>query len=113
MLLGSPQMLGLLAKGDPRVTARMRGYGYFPEDDDVRGATEWWAWCREREVEFRHLNMRYVLDKPGISTVLSGAATAEEIETNVREARTRIPDEIWEEALARVEELDARGADSV
>ena len=108
VLLGSPQMLGLLAKGDPRVTARMRGYGYFPEDD-VRGATEWWEWCREREVEFRHLNMRYVLDKPGISTVLSGAATAEEIETNVREARTRIPDEVWDEAMVRVEALDARG----
>ena len=111
VLLGSPQMLGLLAKGDPQETARMRGYGYFPEED-VRWATEWWAWCREREVEFRHLNMRYVLDRPGISTVLSGAATAEEIATNVREARTRIPDEIWGEALARVEALDARGAGS-
>lgn len=111
VLLGSPQMLGLLAKGDPRETARMRGYGYFPEAD-VRGAAEWWDWCREREVEFRHLNMRYVLDRPGISAVLSGAATAEEIATNVREARTRIPDEIWDEALARVEELDAQGAGS-
>ena len=36
VLLGSPQMLGLLAKGDPRVTARKAGYGYFPADD-VRG----------------------------------------------------------------------------
>ena len=51
--------------------------------------------------------MRYVLDRPGISAVLSGAATAEEIETNVREARTRIPDDVWNEALARVEALDA------
>ena len=109
VLLGSPQMLGLLAKGDPRVTAQMRGYGYFPEED-VRGAAAWWDWCREREVEFRHLNMRYVLDGPGISAVLTGAATPGEIETNVREARTRIPDEIWAEALARVAELDAGSA---
>ena len=36
VLLGSPQMLGLLAKGDPRVTARKAGYGYFPAED-VRG----------------------------------------------------------------------------
>ena len=48
---------------------------------------------------------------PGISAVLSGAATAGEIETNVREARTRIPDEVWNEALARVAELDAGYAD--
>ena len=109
VLLGSPQMLGLLAKGDPRVTARNAGYGYFPAED-VKGAAAWWDWCREREVEFRHLNMRYVLDRPGISTVLTGAATPAEIETNVREARTRVPDEVWGEALARVAELDARGA---
>ncbi len=111
VLLGSPQMLGLLAKGDPRVTARKAGYGYFPADD-VRGAGEWWDWCREREVEFRHLNMRYVLDRPGISAVLTGAATPAEIETNVHEARTRIPDAVWTEALARVAELDALGAGS-
>ena len=109
VLLGSPQMLGLLAKGDPRNTARKAGYGYFPAED-VEGAAEWWDWCQEREVEFRHLNMRYVLDRPGISAVLSGAATPAEIETNVREARTRIPDEIWTEALARVAELDAGSA---
>ena len=54
--------------------------------------------------------MRYVLDRPGISAVLTGAATPGEIETNVREARTRIPDEIWTEALARVAELDAGSA---
>ena len=57
--------------------------------------------------------MRYVLDRPGISAVLSGAATAAEIETNVREARTRVPDEIWSEALARVAELDAWDTSSV
>ena len=93
------------------MTARKAGYGYFPAED-VKGAGDWWDWCREREIELRHLNMRYVLDRPGISAVLTGAATPGEIETNAREARTRISDEIWTEALDLVAELDAQGAGS-
>ena len=66
---------------------------YPPED--IQGARDWYAWCREREVDLRHLNMRFVLDNEDIDVVLTGAASDYEMETNVREATSAIPSDIW------------------
>ncbi len=111
VILGSPHMQGLLAKGDPLVTRTTRPFPHYTEDD-IHLAHEWWLWCRERDVELRHLNTRFVLANPAIDLVLSGAAYASEIETNVREALTPIPVEVWHETLDRLAELDAREPDA-
>ena len=44
--------------------------------------------------------------------VLSCAAYASEIETNVREALIPIPTEVWNQALNRIDELDAQEPDA-
>ena len=106
VILGSPQLQGLLAHGDPMIALKVRpnlADLYPPED--IQRAREWWAWCRERQVELRHLNMRFVLANEDIDVVLTGAASAYEMEINVREATSAIPADIWAEALERVAEL--------
>ena len=57
-------------------------------------------------MDLRHLNMRFVLANEDIDVVLTGAASAYEMETNVREATSAIPADIWAEALERVAELE-------
>ena len=108
VLLGSPQMLGILAAGDPQATARRRDYSQHFTPGDIDRAADWWHWCREREAELRHLNIRFVLANPGVSAVLTGAPTPSQVESNVREAHTRVPDDVWAEALARVAETDGQ-----
>ncbi|MBM4436575.1 MAG: aldo/keto reductase, partial [Actinobacteria bacterium] len=102
VILGSPQMLGLLAAGDPAESPRATS---FPAAD-VRLAHEWWAWCRAHGVELRHLNLRFVLSHLAIDVVLSGGATPAEITQNVAEALTPIPPNVWDEALERIRQLD-------
>jgi aryl-alcohol dehydrogenase-like predicted oxidoreductase len=112
VLLGSPQMLGLLAKGDPLATAGRRLLDYAAQfsSGDVEAAAEWSTWCRERDVDLRHLNMRFVLQNHQIGAVLTGAATPGEIETNVFEAYKKVPDDVWAEAMLRIADLDEQDA---
>jgi aryl-alcohol dehydrogenase-like predicted oxidoreductase len=112
VLLGSPQMLGLLAKGDPRATAgrRPRDYAVQFSSADIEAAAEWSTWCRARGIDLRHLNMRFVLQNHQLSAVLTGAATPEEIEINIFEAYEKVPDDIWSEAMLRIAELDEQDA---
>jgi len=102
VLLGSPHMYGLLA--DPAGPEKRR----WRDEDDVRIALEWWEWCREREVSMRHLNMRFVLECPYISRVLTGAANEREVSENVHDATTSVAEDVWKEALDRIAMLDER-----
>ncbi len=111
VMLGSPQMGGVLARGDPAVTRKWRDFSRMCTDADFRLGHEWWEWCRERGVELRHLNMQFVLAHPQIDMVLTGAAAVSEIETNVHEALTPMPEDVWRDALLRVAELDAQAED--
>ncbi len=106
VILGSPQMQGLLAHGDPMIALKVRPYRQMYTPDDIAQARAWYAWCRERQVDLRHLNMRFVLANPDIDTVLTGAASVYEIEANVHEATSAIPNDVWTEALDRVARLD-------
>ena len=58
----------------------------------------------------RHLNMRFVLQNHQIGAVLTGAATPDEIETNVFEAYKKVPDGVWAEAMLRIADLDEQDA---
>jgi len=112
VLLGSPQMHGFLAAGEePRavIERRPRLLNWYTEED-VAVAQEWFEWCREREVCLRRLNMRYVMGCGWADCVLTGASSASEARTNVHEAITPLPDDVWEEALIRIQELDERSS---
>lgn len=107
VVLGSPQLQGLLAHGDPMIALKVRPNltDLYPPED-IQAARDWYAWCRERQVDLRHLNMRFVLANDDIDVVLTGAASVYEMETNVREATSAIPADVWAEALERVAELE-------
>ncbi len=108
VLLGSPMMHGFLASGvEPaNAIAERAGLLTWYTEHDVAVAQEWFLWCREREVSLRHLNMRFVMSSDLPDCVLTGAATPAELQANVREATTPVPDDVWREALDRIEELD-------
>ena len=114
VLLGSPMMHGFLASGDEPGRAIQKQPSLFTwyTDHDVAVAQEWFDWCREREVSMRHLNMRFVLSSDLPDCVLTGARTAQEVRANVHEATTPIPDDVWREALERIDELDATPHDT-
>jgi aryl-alcohol dehydrogenase-like predicted oxidoreductase len=108
VLLGSPQMHGFLATGEePRavIERRPRLLNWYGEED-VLVAQEWFEWCREREVGLRHLNMRYAMGCSWADCVLTGARNPAEARTNVHEAVTPLPGDVWREALIRIQELD-------
>jgi aryl-alcohol dehydrogenase-like predicted oxidoreductase len=113
VLLGSPMMHGVLAiDQEPmkQLEARPALLNWYPQSD-IEHAQEWWEWCREREVSMRHLNMHYVMSCDYADCILSGSRNSDEMETNVCEARETVPDEIWSEALVRIDEIeDAQGS---
>ena len=111
VFLGSPQMLGLLARGEPAHVAKeqLNLTNWF-NDGDFKTAQEWWLWCRERDIQLRHLNMRYIMNNPKIGCVLTGGATVEELEQNIHEALTPIPKDIWNEAMERIVMLDEKAS---
>ena len=111
VILGSPQMLGLLAGGDPLEIRKPFDLTEYFTPADIQTAHGWWKWCREHEVELRHLNVRFVLSNPQIDMVLTGPGSVVELGQNFQDAVTPIPDDVWREALQRVAELDA-GSDS-
>ena len=110
VILGSPQMQGLLAHGDPMIALKIRAYRDWYSPEDIQGALDWYTWCRERDVDLRHLNMQFVLATDDVDVVLTGAASVYEIEANVEEATKPVPDDVWAEALDRVAELDDRSS---
>ena len=110
VVLGSPAMQGLLAIGNPVETLELRDYTLMYPDAEIQRAIEWWGWCREREVGLRHLNMQFVLANPHVDMVLTGTKYASEIEANVPEALTPVPDDVWTEALELIARQDEQGA---
>lgn len=109
ILLGSPHMGGFLAgEKEPILEAEANpklSKWYSPSD--ARAAQAWWEWCRERDVSMRHLNMRFVSECPYVSCILTGPANEAELNTNIREVSTPLPEDVWKEALLRIAELDA------
>ena len=107
ILLGSPHMHGFLAQDlEPNMLIEKYGFLKRYPRDDLRIAQDWWVWCRDREVGLRHLNMRFVLECPYASCILTGAANSDELRINAYEFTTPLPDDVWGEALLRIEELD-------
>ena len=106
VILGSPHMMGLLASGNPLKLRKPFEITDYFTGIDIQIAHAWWAWCRDREVQLSHLNMRFVLQNPEIDLVLTGAGTVTELQQNLYESLTPISDDVWSEALVRVEDLD-------
>jgi len=98
----SPYMAGLLAGLDPDQAAARRRNDI---PADLVRARALWRWAGERRLDLGAVAMQYSLRHPHISTVLVGPRDAGEVESNIRHATTRLPDDIWDELEAFVAEL--------
>ncbi len=109
VLLGSPMMHGLLAADEEpaKVLKRRPNLLNWYTERDIMVAQEWYEWCRNREVSMRHLNMQFVMSSGLADCVLTGALDSTEIDTNVYDSVTPVPQEIWSAAMVRIAELDA------
>ena len=90
--LASPLGMGLLTGVEPVISEEERKIpGHKPR---VAAMLEW---CRQRDVDIRHLAIQFCLAAPVDSIVLPGPGSLREVEEVVDAAVTEIPAEIWEQ----------------
>ena len=90
--LASPLGMGLLTGTELRFEQEER---MIPGKEPRAGAML--QWCRERDVEIRHLAMQFCLAAPIDSIVLPGPGTLRELEESYEAATVQVPPQIWEE----------------
>jgi len=100
---------GLLGGEDPLTVAeRMAPHAQrHPEwlaqlTDAAQRGHALWAWCRDWGIDLMALNLQFCAREPRITATLMGAATPEQIETDVAAMLTEIPDAVWAELPERL-----------
>ncbi len=96
VLLGRALLVGLLAGDDPLANERLAA------QPDAAAAHAWWLWAREHEVPLPALAIQFAMRHPGVSSVVVGASTPQEVEESVAAATLPIPDAIWAEVEERI-----------
>ena len=90
LILASPLGMGLLTGLEPSAEAEGNRYpGAAPR------AHAMWQWCRQRQVNIRHLAMQFCLAAPIDGIVLPGPSTRQQVEEAVEAATTEIPPQVW------------------
>ena len=89
LILASPLAMGLLTGDEPDPEDEIRKIGEPPR------AAAMWRWCRDREINIRHLALQYCLAAPIDGIVLPGQASIEQVEDSCQGVAAEIPLEIW------------------
>ena len=91
IILASPHGMGVLTGAEPvdeEVCRRL-------ELEETR-ANEIWKWCRDRDVNIRHLSIQFCMAAPGVdSIVLPGPASVQQLEEAYEAGTADIPADIW------------------
>ncbi len=96
VLLGRALLVGLLAGDDPLANERLAA------QPDAAAAHAWWLWAREHEVPLQAVAIQFAMRHSGVSSVLVGASTPQEVEESVAAATLPIPDAIWADVEERI-----------
>ncbi|MEM9280442.1 MAG: aldo/keto reductase [Verrucomicrobiota bacterium] len=92
VLLGGVYNSGILATG-PVEGAR---YNYGPAPEAILGrVADLERFCKEQEVELRHAALQFVFGHPSVSAVVLGAASAAEVDAQLTDFRTTLPEGFW------------------
>lgn len=91
IILASPLGMGSLTGAEPNVADERRR-----NPDAEPKAYSMWKWCRERDVNIRHLAMQFCLAAPIDGVVMFGPADKAQVEDGFEAATADIPEEIWE-----------------
>ena len=66
-----------------------------PDASDEPRAHAMWRWCRERDVNIRHLAMQFCLAAPIDGIVMPGPADTRQVEEAYEAATAEVPPELW------------------
>ena len=92
LILASPLHMGLLA-GGPKAFERAAGYrDNFPT---VNLARRMWDWCLERDINIRHMALRFCLAAPIDGIVMAGPCNVQQVEEAYEAATADIPARVW------------------
>ena len=100
---GSPYQAGLLAGIDLDDAATVERFGDSP---DLERARQIYRWSTERGVEVGALAVQWSIRDSRIGATLVGPRTVAELEANVRHATAEVPEEIWPEIAAFIDQLE-------
>lgn len=92
IILASPLGMGSLTGAEPNVDEERRR-----NPDEEPKAYAMWKWCRERNVNIRHIALQFCLAAPIDGVVMFGPADIAQVEDGFEAATAEIPEEIWQE----------------
>jgi D-threo-aldose 1-dehydrogenase len=95
VILASPLGMGLLTGVEPEESDNRRKV---PGKEPVAHAM--WSWCRDRDVNIRHLAIQFCMGAPVDGIVLPGPANKEQVEDAVGAGTADIPAQIWRDFKA-------------
>jgi len=81
-VIGSPLCMGYLSGKDPRLIPREHHHD-ISKEVDMKKLADMYSWCKERGIDLQQINNRFILDNPGATTVLIGAASPKEVRENI------------------------------
>ena len=90
IILASPLGMGLLTGIKPDVETDRRRH---PDGKTV--AHDMWKWCRDRDVNIRHLAMQFCLAAPVDGIVMFGPSNVEQVEEGYAAATAEVPAGVW------------------
>jgi aryl-alcohol dehydrogenase-like predicted oxidoreductase len=99
---GAPLAMGLLSGRDPDTIGTER---WRPPAAEVHAAKQVHSWCAERDVPVLALALQFSLRQSHFDCTLVGAATASEVEGCWQALNFEIPEKIWEELPALLDEV--------
>jgi aryl-alcohol dehydrogenase-like predicted oxidoreductase len=82
--------MGLLTGIKPDVETDRRRH---PDGKTV--AHDMWKWCRDRDVNIRHLAMQFCLAAPVDGIVMFGPSNVEQVEEGYAAATAEVPAGVW------------------
>ena len=89
VILASPHGMGVLTGENPK-GSRALALGW------EERAIAMWKWCRDRDVNIRHLAIQFCMAAPDVeSIVLPGPASPQELVEAYEAGTADIPDEVW------------------
>lgn len=97
VMLGSALCMGLLSGKNP-AHVKIRHYA-IEKDVSVEKAMRMYQWCLKNEVNLMALNYKFILAHPGVSTIVIGASSKEEVRESLHAYKENIDPTIMDSFL--------------
>lgn len=99
-VIGSPLCMGYLSGKDPRTIPSSHHHNMSVEVD-MKRLFEMYDWCKKKGIGLQQINNHFILEHPGVSTVLIGASSPDEVRENIRTIIDPLDTKLYKEFLDR------------